>query len=105
MIKVTIHEETKGDGKTIKPCTSPRRNQDSAVPHPLICTGAGPIHPVHGLPKLRATKAMPSNEVTFSPFLREFSHTITKMQLVQIEHKIRPSTDRERMSQNSKGRQ
>ena len=32
-------------------------NHDSAVPrqHPLICTGAEPIHQVHGPPKLRAT--------------------------------------------------
>jgi len=31
-------------------------NHDSAAPrqHPLICTGAEPIHQVHGSPKLRA---------------------------------------------------
>jgi len=39
---------------------------------PLICTGAGPIHPAHGPPKLRATEAMLRNRfhifATFPPF-------------------------------------
>jgi len=53
----------------------PSHNQDSAAPRqqPLICTSAGPIHPVHGQPMLLATKAIPRNEVTFSPFSRAFS--------------------------------
>jgi len=33
-----------------------------------MCTGAGPIHPVHSQPMSLATKAIPQNEVTFSPF-------------------------------------
>ena len=37
---------------------------------PLICTGAGLIHPVHSQPTLLATEAMPRNEVTFLPFSR-----------------------------------
>jgi len=39
---------------------------------PLICTGAEPIHPIHGPPKLRATDTTPRNEVTFLPFWRCF---------------------------------
>jgi len=63
-----------------KPCTRPSRNEDSAAPrqHLLICTGAKPIHPVHFPPKLRATKAMPRIEVTFSPFSREFLTKLSK---------------------------
>jgi len=65
-------EKRKVNGKTTKPCYSPSHNHDRAAPrqHPLICTGVGPIHPVHGQPMSLATKAMPRNEVTFSPFLR-----------------------------------
>jgi len=52
----------------------PSHNHDSAAPrqHPLICTGAGLIHPVHGQPMSLATKAIHRNKVTFSPFLRAF---------------------------------
>jgi len=35
--------------------------------HPLICTGAEPIHPVHGRLKLPAAEATPRTEVTFLP--------------------------------------
>jgi len=54
---------------------SPSHNHDSAAPrqHPLICTGAGPNHPVHGQPMSLAAKAIPRNEVTSSPFSRAFS--------------------------------
>jgi len=47
--------------KTTKPCNSPhtittaRRTGNI----PLICTGAGPIHPVHSQPMSLATEAMP----------------------------------------------
>jgi len=53
---------------------SPSHNHDSAAPRqrPLICTGAGPIHPVQGQPMSLATKAIPQNEVEFSPFWRAF---------------------------------
>ena len=49
-------------------------HHDSAPPRlqPLICTGAEPIHPVHGLPKLQATEATPLIEVAFLPFWRVF---------------------------------
>jgi len=40
--------------------------------HPLIYTGAGPIHPVHGPLRLPATKAIAPKGFTFSPFWRAF---------------------------------
>jgi len=54
---------------------SPSHNHDSAAPrqHPFICPGAGPIDPVHGQHMSLATKAIPRNEITFSPFSRAFS--------------------------------
>ena len=53
---------------------SPSHNHDIAAPRQrqLICTGARPIHPVYGQPMLLATKAIPRNEFTFSPFLWAF---------------------------------
>jgi len=52
--------------------SSSSHHHDSTPPRlqPLICTGAEPIHPVHGPPKLRATEATPRNEVMFLPFSR-----------------------------------
>ena len=40
--------------------------------HPLIYTGAGPIHPVHGPLRSPATKAIAPKGFTFSPFWRAF---------------------------------
>jgi len=91
-------KKRKVNEKTTKPCISPSRNHDSAAArqHPLICTGAGPIHPVHGPPKLRATKAMTRNEVTFSPFSREFSFLIMQstwlVDPIQLGSQIRPNS-------------
>ena len=78
MIKVTVHEETEVNEKTTKPCNSPSRNHDSAAPrqHPLICTGAGPIHPVHGPPKLRAKSQCSKIGFTFSPFSRRLRENL-----------------------------
>jgi len=55
--------------------SSSSHHYDSAPPtlQLLICTGAEPIHPVHGPPKLRATEATSRNEVTFLPFSPGFS--------------------------------
>ena len=49
-------------------------NHDSAAPrqHPLICTGAEPIHQVHGQPTSRAPESMLRNRITFPPFSRRF---------------------------------
>jgi len=75
MTKVTVHGETKGQWGTTKPRNSSSRNHDSAAPrqHPLICTGAEPIRPVHGPPKLRAHESMLRNRIhifaIFPPFL------------------------------------
>jgi len=58
MTKVTVHE--KREVNENRP-NSPSHNHDSAAPreYPLICTSAGPIHPVHSQPMLLATKAIP----------------------------------------------
>jgi len=60
--------------KTTKPCNSPHTITTAGRPDniPLICTGAGPIHPVHSQPMSLATEAMPQNEVTFLPLSRRF---------------------------------
>ena len=62
---------------TKKLCSSPCPHHDSAPsrPHPLICTGAEPIHPVHCPPQLPAWPCrpmVPRNEVIFLPFWRGF---------------------------------
>jgi len=56
--------------KTTKPCNSPHtitkvRRQDII---PLICTGAGPIHPVHSRAMSLATEAMPETRLHFCHF-------------------------------------
>ena len=48
-------------------------------PHPLICTGAEPIHPVHGPPKRRASRstqwpAQPTSRSIVSTMLRNRIH-------------------------------
>jgi len=65
MTKVTVPGETKRQWGTAKPHNSPSRNHDSAAPRqrPFICTGAEPIHPVHGPPKLRAHESMLRNRI------------------------------------------
>jgi len=75
--RVNVHGETKGQWVTTKPRNSPSRNHDSAAPrqHQLICTGAEPIHPVHGPPKLRATSRCSEIGFTLSPFSRWFLST------------------------------
>jgi len=76
MPKVTVHEKREVNEKQQNTINSPSHNHDSAVPrqHPLICTGAGLIHPVYGQPMSLATNAISRNEpeVTFSPFSRAF---------------------------------
>jgi len=56
--------------KTAKPCNSPHtittvRRTDNI---PLICTGAGPIHPVHSQLMSLATEAMPETRLHFCHF-------------------------------------
>jgi len=86
--------ETKGQQRTTKPSSSPSHHNDRAPPrqHPLICIFAKPMHPVHGLPKLLATEAIPQNEVTFLPFSRGF-------QLQPIAGRVAPNL--ETISKNS----
>ena len=70
MIKVTVHEETRGQWKNDQTLQQPTRNHGSQRPDniPLICTGAGPIHPVHSKPMLLATEAMPEKRLHFCHF-------------------------------------
>jgi len=65
--------------KTTNPCNSPHTITIARRPDniPLICTGAGQIHPVHSQPMSLATKAMPRNEVIFLPFSR-VCHSVPK---------------------------
>jgi len=64
------HEQQEVNEKTTKPRNSPSHNHDSTAPrqHPLIYTGAGPIHPVHGPLLSPATEANAPKGFTFSPF-------------------------------------
>ena len=60
--------------ETTKPCNSPHtittaRRTDNI---PLICTGAGPIHPVHSQPMSLATEAMPETRLHFCQFSAVF---------------------------------
>jgi len=43
-------------------------NSAPSRPHPLICTGTEPIHPVHGSPKLRAWPWPPETRSFFCHF-------------------------------------
>jgi len=49
-------------------------NHDSAASRQdlLLCTGAEPIHQVHGQPMSRAPESMLRNRITFPPFSRRF---------------------------------
>jgi len=57
--------EMNAQRRTTKPHSSSSHHRDSAPPkqHPLICTGAEPIHLVHGRLRLPATEAIPRNGV------------------------------------------
>jgi len=56
--------------KTTKPCNSPHTITTARRPDniPLICTSAGPIHPVHSQPMSLATEAMPETRLHFCHF-------------------------------------
>jgi len=56
--------------KMTKPCNSPHKITKVRRPNniPLICTGAGPIHPVHSQPMSLATEAMPETRLHFCHF-------------------------------------
>ena len=78
MIKVSVHEKRRVNGEQPTPASSPLRNHDSAAPrqHPLICTGAEPIHQVHGPPKPRATESMLRNRIHISAIFPPFSEFV-----------------------------
>ena len=68
------HEQQEVNEKQPKPRNSPSHNHDSTAPrqHPLIYTGAGSIHPVHGPLLSPATEAIAPKGFTFLPFWRFF---------------------------------
>ena len=74
MIKVTVHEKRRIKEEQPTPTSSPSHNHDSVVPRqtPLICTGAEPIHQVHGPPKPRATESMLRNRIHISAIFPPF---------------------------------
>jgi len=69
------HEQQEVNEKRPKLRNSPSHNHDNTAPrqHPLIYTGAGPIHLVHGPLRSPATEAIAPKGFTFSPFWRAFS--------------------------------
>jgi len=78
MIKLTVHEEARGQWKNDQTLNIPHtittaRRTDNI---PLICTGAGPIHPVHSPPMSLATEALPETRFYFCHFPAVF-HTYT----------------------------
>ena len=94
MIKVTVHERRRVNEEQPTPASSPSRNHDSAAPrqHSLICTGAEPIHQVHGPPKPRATESMLRNRIQISaifPPKREFARGQPDYHKFQGNHILR----------------
>jgi len=81
-VECGCHEQQEVNEKRPKPRNSPSHNHDSTAPrpHPLICTGAGPIHPVHGPLWLPATEAMPRKDSHFCHFGGLFGHWWARMQ-------------------------
>jgi len=88
MIKVTVHEKQRVNEEQPTPASSPSHNHDSAAPrqHPLICTGAEPIHQVHGPPKPRATESMLRNRIPISAIFPPFYIYITYMLICNDWH-------------------
>jgi len=68
------HEQQEVNKKQPNPRNSPSQNHDSTAPrqHPLIYTGAGSIHPVHGPFWSPTTEAFAPKGFTFSTFWRVF---------------------------------
>jgi len=63
------------DTKKLCPSPCPHHHSAPSRPHPLICTGVEPIHPVHcprQLPAWPCRPMAPRNEVIFLPFWRGF---------------------------------
>jgi len=75
MIKLTLHEEARGQWEKRPNPEQPTHNHDSGrtCNIPLICTGAGPIHPVHSQPMSLATEALPETRLYFCHFPAVFT--------------------------------
>jgi len=75
-LKVTVHEETRGQWKNDQTlhCDSPHTTARRPDNIPVICTGAGLIHPVHSQPMSLATEAMPETRLHFCHFPGKHIH-------------------------------
>ena len=71
--QLPVHEERRISAEQPQP-TAAHHHHDGAPsrPHPLICTGAEPIHPVHCPRQLPALPWPPETKVIFLPFWRVF---------------------------------
>jgi len=73
--------------KTTRPCNSPQtittaRRTDNI---PLICTGAGPIHPVHSQSMSLATGAMPEMRSHFCHVSRVCVRNMQEKQILVVQ--------------------
>jgi len=77
------------NGKKTKPCNSPHTIMTAWRPDniPLICTGAGPIHPVHSQPMSLATEAMPETRLHFCHFPAVLVYGIGKLKGQTNKHR------------------
>jgi len=86
---------------TTNSSSSHHRDSAPSRPHPLICTGAEPIHPVHGPPKLRAWPWPPETRSFFCHFggffqlirsqlFRDLRTCLLHCHLSQFSHPIPP---------------
>ena len=88
------HEQQEVNEKRPKPRNSPSHNHDSTAPrqHPLIYTGVGSIHPVHGPLWSPTTEAIAPKGFTFSPFWRVpckyFIFTGHKVCVLHVSHRV-----------------
>jgi len=85
------HEQQEVHEKQPKPRNGPSHNHDNTAPrqHPLIYTGAGPIHPVHGPLWFPATEALPRKDSHFRHFGGLFDVTCK----IKVETEIHVHSD------------
>jgi len=83
------HEQQEVNEKRPKPRNSPSHNHDSTAPrqHPLIYTGAGLIHPVHGLLWSPAMKAIAPKGFTFRGLKYQEYRTMVDVQITKWKYR------------------
>jgi len=100
MIKVTVHEKRRVNEEqplfTKKREVNGKNDQTLYSPHtittarrtdniPLICTGAGLIHPLHSQPMSLATETMPETRLHFCHFPAVFHYYCVLALLSKVE--------------------